>query len=80
MDKDEARKELHKIDAEMIREEHFCNCKCNKKQKRKDKYKDILESIEMYVEWTLMSKEPNITVSEIKPLYDRVQQWLEEEV
>lgn len=57
-----------------------CECKCQKKQKRKEKYKDILEYIEMYVKWALMSKEPNITISEIKPLYDKVQEWLEEEV
>ena len=80
MDRDEARRKLHKIDAEMIKEEHFCNCKRNQKQKRKDKYKDILEYIEMCVKWALMSREPNITISEIKPLYDKVQDWLEEEV
>ena len=59
---------------------HVCSCECQQKQKRKDKYKDILEYIEMYVKWALMSKEPNITVSEIKPIYDKIHQWLEEEV
>ena len=101
MDKDEARRELQKIDVEMIKKEWIqekcntntppttvpthpsqgnCKCNCHQKQKRKDKYKDILEYIEMYVKWALMSREPNITISEIKPLYDKVQDWLEEEV
>ena len=101
MDKDEARRELQKIDVEMIKKEWIqekcntntppttvpthpsqgnCKCNCHQKQKRKEKYKDILEYIEMYVKWALMSREPNITISEIKPLYDKVQDWLEEEV
>ena len=64
----------------MDREEHKCQCHCNKKQKRKDKYKDILEYIEMYTKWALMSKEPNVTIGEISPLYKKIQKWLEEEV
>lgn len=60
------------------KQEHVC--KCCQKQKRKDKYKDIVEYIEMYVKLALMSKEPNITVGQMRPLYAKIQDWLEEEV
>ena len=64
----------------MGEEKSHCHCKCQQKQKRKDKYKDILEYIEMYTKWALMSKEPNVTIGEISPLYKKIQEWLEEEV
>ena len=80
MDKDEARRELHKIDAEMIREEHFCNCKCNQKQKRKDKYKDIIEYVKLYVQAYYKYMQPNVTVEEMLPFNEALDKWLEEEV
>ena len=100
MDRDEARRERHKIDAEMIRKEWLqekcntntpptvvpthpsqgnCKCNCQQKQKRKEKYKDIIEYIELYVKWALCY-DKNMQVCEIKPIYDKVQEWLEEEV
>lgn len=49
-------------------------------KKRKNIYKDIIEYIELYVKWALMSKEPNKTLGEIKPVYDKIQEWLEGEI
>lgn len=47
--------------------------------KRREKYKDIIRYIELYVRWALASQRKNITVGEIKPLYDAVENWLDVE-
>ena len=84
MDREEARKELHSIDAEMIQEEfkqeHKCQCNCHKKQKRKDKYKDIIEFVKLYVQAYYRYMQPDTTIEEMKPLNDALDKWLEEEV
>lgn len=84
MDREEARKELHKLNAKMMREEleqeHRCQCSCHKKQKRKDKYKDIIEYIKLYTQAYYKYMQPNITIEEMKPLNDALDKWLEEEV
>jgi hypothetical protein len=50
-----------------------------KKQKRRYKYASIVDYIERYVKLALSSREPNITISQLKPLYDNVENWLDTE-
>ena len=50
------------------------------KTTKREKYKDIIEYVELYVKWALASQRPNITLGELKPLYNAVEKWLEEEI
>lgn len=53
--------------------------KLNTPVKRREKYKDIIRYIELYVKWALASQKDNLTLGEIKPLYDAVENWLDME-
>ena len=47
-------------------------------KKRKNKYKDIIKYIKLYFDYR-MAEMNHKTVHEIKPLYDKVEEWLNEE-